>query len=99
MSSMKSSVTPARKNRSRKNAEADKIFTFEQFYEIAEEKVITDLLDGQLFREPSVVPRHGFIVTWLWSVLGLYAEKFDLGEVLGATVAVRFTKYQATEPD
>ncbi|MCI0695052.1 Uma2 family endonuclease [candidate division KSB1 bacterium] len=100
MSSIKSSVVQqARKNRSRKNVDTDKIFTFEQFYEIAEEKVITDLLDGQIFREPSVAPKHGFIVTWLWSVLGFYAEKFDLGEVLGATVAVRFTKYQATEPD
>ncbi len=96
---MQSSFKQARKNRPRKNIDKDRLFTFEQFCEIAEENVITDLLDGQIFREPSVVTRHGFIVTWLWSVLGFYAEKFDLGEVLGGTVAVRFTKYQATEPD
>lgn len=96
---MKSSFNQARKNRPRKNIDKDRLFTFEQFYEIAEEKVITDLLDGQIFCEPSIEPKHGFIVTWLWSMLGLYVGKFDLGEVLGATVAVRFTKYQATEPD
>jgi len=28
-----------------------------------------------------------------------FVEKFDLGKVLGATVAVRLTKYQGVEPD
>jgi len=90
---MKSSL---RKKRSRK---VDAILTFEQFYEIAEEKVITDLLDGNIFIEPSPAPQHGFIVAWVQSVISFFVEKFDLGEIFGATVAVRLTKYQGVEPD
>ena len=73
--------------------------TFDRFYEIAEENVITDLLDGKIFREPSATPDHGFIIIWLRSALFTFVEKFDLGKVLGATVAVRLTKYQGVEPD
>lgn len=73
--------------------------TFDRFYEIAEENVITDLLDGKIFREPSATPDYGFIVVWLRSALFTFVEKFDLGKVLGATVAVRLTKYQGVEPD
>jgi Uma2 family endonuclease len=81
------------------NATATGLVTFEQFYEIVEENVKADLLDGKIIRDSPAIPRHGFTVTWINNVMSYYAGKRDLGIVGGATMTVRLTKYQGPEPD
>jgi Uma2 family endonuclease len=93
------SITKARKAQTRKTAGRGKLVTFNQFYEIVDENVKADLLDGKIVRDSPAIPKHGRIVSWINKVLGLYAEILDLGEVLGATTTVKLTKYQAPEPD
>ena len=81
------------------NAASSRLVTFEEFYEIAEENVIYNLLDGRVIREPPPITKHGLMVSWLMGMVGMYVELFKLGEILGATVAVKFSQYQASEPD
>jgi Uma2 family endonuclease len=97
--SMPYSITKTHKKQLRKTAAHAELITFERFYEMVEENVKADLLDGQIIRDSPAIPRHGRTVSWLNKVLGLYVEKLDLGEVLGATTTLRFTKYQGPEPD
>lgn len=73
--------------------------TFDKFYELAEESRKYDLIDGKVIREWPIGPPHGRIVCWLNCAIGLHIEQFNLGEVLGAPVAVRLSQYQGPEPD
>jgi Uma2 family endonuclease len=75
------------------------LITFDEFYEIADEKIRTDLLDGKIIRDSPGIPRHGFAVTWLSGLLNVFTQELDLGVVLCATVTVRLTIYNAPEPD
>jgi Uma2 family endonuclease len=93
------SITKARKAQAQKTVARGKPVTFDQFYDIVDENVKTDLLDGRIIRDSPAIPRHGRIVTWIGRLIGDYAELLDLGEVLGATTTVRLTKYQGPEPD
>jgi Uma2 family endonuclease len=80
-------------------ANASGLVTFEKFYEIVEENVKADLLDGKIIRDSPAIPRHSHVVTRLGRLIGDFAEKFDIGEVFGATASVRLSKYQGPEPD
>ncbi|MDZ7363805.1 MAG: Uma2 family endonuclease [candidate division KSB1 bacterium] len=93
------SITKARKAQSRKAVTTAGLITFDQFYDIVEENVKADLLDGKIIRDSPAIPRHGRLVSWFDKVLGLFAEQRDLGEVFVATTTVRLTKYQGPEPD
>jgi Uma2 family endonuclease len=93
------SITKTRKAQSQKTAASGKLITFDQFYEIVDENVKADLLDGQIIRDSPAIPRHGRIVIWIITLINIYAQKFDLGEVNGITTTVRLTKYQGPEPD
>jgi len=88
-----------RTKKSIKSANATGLVTFDQFYEIVEENVKADLLDGKIIRDSPAIPKHGRLVTWIGRLIGNFCEWFDLGEVLGATTTVRLTKYQGPEPD
>lgn len=70
------------KKQSIQEANAAGLVTFEKFYEIVEENVKTNLLDGKIIRDSPPVPKHALIVTWLGRLTGDYAEIFDLGSVL-----------------
>jgi Uma2 family endonuclease len=93
------SITKARKAPLQKTAASGELVTFDQFYEMVDENVKADLIDGQIIRDSPAIPKHGFTVTWIGRVLGDYAELLDLGAVGGATMTVRLTKYQGPEPD
>jgi Uma2 family endonuclease len=93
------SITKARNKPSRKVVTTKGLVTFDQFYEIVEENVKADLLDGKIIRDSPAIPRHGRLVSWFDKVLGLFTEQRDLGEVFVATTTVRLTKYQGPEPD
>jgi Uma2 family endonuclease len=93
------SIAKTRKAQTRKTAMSKGLATFNQFYEIVEENVKADLLDGVIIRDSPPVPKHALIVTWVGRVIGDYAEVFDLGSVFGANTTVRLSKYQGPEPD
>jgi len=87
------------KIRKPKTSENGGLVTFDEFYEIADEKIRTDLLDGKIIRDSPAIPIHGMVVTWLSVLLHNYTEKLDLGKILTATVTVRLTVYNSPEPD
>ncbi|MGH7596723.1 MAG: Uma2 family endonuclease [bacterium] len=87
------------KKESLTSANATGPVTFERFYEIVEENVKADLLDGKIIRDSPAIPRHSHIVSRFHRLIGDFAGKFDLGEVFGATATVRLSKYQGPEPD
>jgi Uma2 family endonuclease len=93
------SIAKARKAQTRKAVATKGLVTFDQFYEIVEENVKADLLDGKIIRDSPAVPKHSRIVSWCDKVLGLFTEELDLGEVFVATTTVRLSKYQGPEPD
>ena len=82
-----------------KSANAAGLVTFDQFYDLVEENVKADLLDGKIIRDSPAVPRHGQTCMWLSTLLTLYVQQFDLGEVNGGTTTVRLSAYQGPEPD
>lgn len=96
---MSYAVKSSRKTKPRQEARAGKLITFDEYFEIADEKTRTDLLDGKIIRDSPAVAKHGRINSWLAQVIGFYVAKHDLGEIFFPTTSVRFTQYQATEPD
>ncbi|MDZ7363804.1 MAG: Uma2 family endonuclease [candidate division KSB1 bacterium] len=93
------SITKTRKTPSRQIVTTGGLVTFDQFYEIVEENVKADLLDGKIIRDSPAVPRHGKTCMWFSTLLTLYVQKFDLGEINGGTTTVRLSNYQGPEPD
>jgi Uma2 family endonuclease len=93
------SITKVRKAQLRKTATEGKPITFDQFYEMVDENVQADLLDGKILRDSPAIPKHALTVTWVSNAISYYAEKLDLGIVSGATATMRLTKYQGPEPD
>jgi Uma2 family endonuclease len=96
---MLNSTEKARKAQPQKTTAREEVITFDQFFEMVDENVKADLVDGRIIYEPPATPRQGLIVTRIISLIGFYAEMFDLGEVFGAKVAVKLAKYQGPEPD
>src|SRR5574342_385308 len=92
-------INKARKAQPRKTTAREEVVTFDQFFEMVDENVKADLVDGRIICEPPATPRQGLIITQIISLIGFYAEIFNLGEVLGAKVAVKLAKYQGPEPD
>ncbi len=93
------SITKARKTQTRKAITTAGLITFDQFYDIVEENVKADLLDGKIIRDSPAVPQHGKTCMWFSTLLTLYVQKFDLGEINGGTTTVRLSNYQGPEPD
>lgn len=93
------SITKARKKSTRKVVTTKGLITFDEFYNIVEENVKADLLDGQIFRDSPAIPRHAMTISRLNTLINNYSEKFDLGEVFGSTTTVKLAQYQGPEPD
>jgi Uma2 family endonuclease len=93
------SVTKARKAQTRKAITTAGLIAFDQFYDIVEENVKADLLDGKIIRDSPAIPVHTLTVTWVTNAISYYAEKFTLGIVGGATATVKLSTYQGPEPD
>lgn len=85
--------------KTRKAVTTKGLVTFDEFYEIVEENVKADLLDGKIIRDSPAVPQHGKTCMWFSALLTLYVQKFDLGEINGGTTTVRLSTYQGPEPD
>jgi len=93
------SITKARKTPRRKVVTTSGLITFDEFYDLVEENVKADLLDGQIIRDSPAIPEHGFTTMWVGALLHNYNELFNLGKIGGGTTTVRLAKYQSPEPD
>ena len=80
-------------------SQSDEPVTFEKYYEIVDESVKAELLDGRIIRDSPAIPRHGDVCLWIGALVRLFVERFDLGKVNGGTTTVRLTQYQGPEPD
>lgn len=69
------SITKTRKAQPRKTVTAAGLITFDQFYDLVEENVKADLLDGKIFRDSPAVPRHGQTCIWLSTPTGFVCVK------------------------
>jgi len=87
------------KTRKQKTSANGSLVTFDEFYEIADEKTRIDLLDGKIIRDSPTIPIHTLTVTWISGLLSTFIQEFDLGVVFGATATVRLSIYNAPEPD
>ncbi len=58
-----------------------------------------DLLDGVIYLAPPEATESNQILLWLCSVIGLFVEERQLGEITINGVAYRFSVYTAPEPD
>jgi Uma2 family endonuclease len=96
---MRYMVKKTRKKSAPEKVSENGLITFEQYYELVDEKTRADLLDGKIIRDSPAIPRHAFLVTWIGRLIGVFNEKRQIGEVLGATATVRLTPYNAPEPD
>ena len=92
-------VKKSRQKQTIESANAVGLVTFDQFYEIVEENVKADLLDGKIIRDSPAIPVHTLTVTWVTNAISYYAERFDPGIVGGATATVKLAKHQGPEPD
>lgn len=87
------------KKQSIQEANAAGLVTFEKFYDIVEENVKANLLDGKIIRDSPAIPQHGETCMWFSTVLTFYVQKFNLGKINGGTTTVRLSTYQGPEPD
>ncbi len=83
----------------RKKTSARGPITFDQFYEMADDGVKADLLDGKIIRDLPSVPKHGQKASWACTLIKSYSDALDLGEAFVAPATVRLSKYQGPEPD
>jgi Uma2 family endonuclease len=72
--------------------------SYEEFLEFGEETTHAEWVDGEVivFMPPSI--RHNRLVQLLSTLLGMFAEAFDLGEVLTAPTEMRLA-HSSREPD
>lgn len=83
----------------RKKASERGPITFDQFYEMVDDGVKADLLDGQIIRDLPAAPKHGQEASWTCTLIKNYSDALDLGETFVAPATVRLSQYQGPEPD
>lgn len=92
-------VKPKAQDSPRKKTSEKGPITFDQFYEMADDGVKADLLDGKIIRDLPSAPKHGREAGWVNTMINCYADAHDLGEAFVAPATVRLSKYQGPEPD
>ncbi len=74
--------------------------TARQFLELGEDPpgVRLELVDGEVAVTPSPVPKHGYVVVQLMTLLALHVRKHDLGRIYPDTDTI-FGKHDVRRPD
>ena len=76
-----------------------KLSTFDDFCAIVKEKEKADLIDGVIYMASPDNTDASRINGWLFSLMQLFVEVKDLGEVFVSRVACRLDKWNGPEPD
>jgi Uma2 family endonuclease len=74
-------------------------YSFGDFLELVEEHVKADLIDGNIYMASPESFDHNKIVGFLYRLVELYTEHYELGEVVINKVAFRLTAKSGPEPD
>ena len=74
-------------------------FTYEDFCALIREDQKADLIDGVIYMASPENIDAGRLFLWLLTVMSIYAEEQQLGEVFGSRIACRFDDRSAPEPD
>ncbi|MBN1284432.1 MAG: Uma2 family endonuclease [Anaerolineae bacterium] len=72
--------------------------TYEEFLEWANEDTLAEWVDGRVVMYSPASYQHQHLAMWLQTVLHLYTEAHELGEVLAAPMQVKL-KSSGREPD
>lgn len=83
----------------RSRVEVMERMTTDEFFRDAPEDRKAELIDGVMMMPSPPLVIHERLVSFLLTLLRLYADEFDLGEVLGSRTAVALAEDQAPEPD
>ncbi|BCX05219.1 MAG: hypothetical protein KatS3mg053_3157 [Candidatus Roseilinea sp.] len=73
--------------------------TAREFFRRAPEDRKAELIDGVMIMPSPPTDRHERLVGFLFTLLRMYCEDWDLGEVRGSRTAVELAEDQVTEPD
>lgn len=71
----------------------------DEFFKYAPEEQKAELIDGVMIVSPPPLDVHERIQGFLFTLIRLYAESLDLGEVRGSRTAVRLDDLYVVEPD
>src|SRR5262245_42981402 len=74
-------------------------YSFGDFLELVEEHVKADLIDGNIYMASPESFDHNKVVGFLYRLVELYVEHFELGEVVVNKVAFRLAEKTGPEPD
>jgi Uma2 family endonuclease len=74
-------------------------FTHADFLRLAPDDQKAELIDGMLIVMPPPSFAHERLQAFLFKVIGLFVDYFNLGQVLGSRTAVRISFNQTYEPD
>ena len=71
---------------------------FERFLDLAQNRFV-ELVDGVIVENPMVQLDHELCSRWLYQVMGLYAQRLDLGEMLSSRIMVKTENFGGRMPD
>lgn len=74
-------------------------FTFDDFCALVAEKQKADLIDGVIYMASPENAEANSLFVWLASLMSLYVEAKNLGEIYGSRVALRLDHRNGPEPD
>jgi Uma2 family endonuclease len=74
-------------------------YTFDDFLLLVNEDQKADLLDGVIYMASPESIDDNKLGGWLYSLMSLYVEQLDLGEVYYTKIAFRITQKRGPEPD
>ncbi len=74
-------------------------YTFEDFCVLVNEDQKADLIDGVIYMASPENTDANEMFGWLFVVMELFVEEYQLGQIYGSHVATRFNKKTAPEPD
>ncbi len=78
---------------------SDHPLTYREFCELVDEDARVELVDGVIYMPPAPASQHEMVFMFLASLLKVYTDAKNLGEVLGSRSAVRIDPYNAPQPD
>ncbi len=73
--------------------------THRDFLRLAPEDAKAELIEGEIVIMPTPSGSHERLQVFLLTVINLFADRFQLGEVLGSRTAVHIDEHNTYEPD
>jgi Uma2 family endonuclease len=75
------------------------VFTFEEYLELHEDQIRSEWIDGRVLIMAAASVAHQRIGSFLETILKIYTETKQIGEVFRAPIAVKTSIFAGREPD